>query len=110
MQTYTCYKVFHKLIKSKFKRMAFADPLKKMLAILLNTDYEDFNNRSFKECYCVDLQTLYIYYAPGSLSDSKFNKMAKALDKDISEHSLSIRQLMQYFGTEIMQTYFGRGV
>ena len=45
---YWIYKHFNKYIKPKYKKLAFADPLKKMLAVLLNTPYEDFNNRSFK--------------------------------------------------------------
>ena len=81
-----------------------------MLAVLLNTPYEDFNNRSFKECYSVDLETLGISYATGSLSDSKFNRMVKELDPELSKSMLSVRQLMQYFGTQVMQTYFGRNV
>ena len=107
---YWIYKHFRKWFRFKYKKLAFADPLKKMLAILLNTPYEDFNNRSFKEYYSVDLETLNINYALGSLSDNKFNKMVKDLDPELSTSILSIRQLMQYFGTQVMQTYFGRNV
>lgn len=44
------------------------------------------------------------------LSDSKFNRLVKTLDPSLIEGYLSIRQLMQYFGTEVMQTHFGRKI
>jgi hypothetical protein len=81
-----------------------------MLSVLLNIPYEDFNNRSFKECYNVDLETLNITYATEGLSDNKFNRMVKELNLELSKSNLSIRQLMQYFGTSVMRTYFGENV
>lgn len=107
---YWVYRLLKHLIKPKYKRIAFADPLKRMLAILLNEPYESFNSRSFKECYIVDLTDLRVHFAVGSLSDSKFNKLVKELDPELSQSDLSIRQLMQYFGTEVMHKYFGRNV
>ena len=44
------------------------------------------------------------------LTDSKFNKLVKTLDASLADGYLSIRQLMQYFGTEVMQTHFGKNV
>lgn len=107
---YWAYKLFRKIIKPKYKKLAFADPLKKMLAVLLNEPYDSFNNRSFKECYMVDLQNLSIHYAINCMSDSKFNRLVKDLDPELAQSILTIRQLMQYFGTQVMQTYFGRSI
>lgn len=116
---YFFYKHFKRLVKPKYKKLAFADPLKKMLSSLLNVELEKFYDRDFKENYIVDVSTL---SAPrmklvdgcivclGKLPDSKFNKLVKQLDPSLTEANLSLRQLLQYFGTEIMQKYFGKRV
>ena len=117
---YWLYKHFRKWIKPKYKKLAFADPLKKMLSDLLNIPLEKFYNRSFKEDYIIDVSTLNIPQPKvvddcldlsfNKLPDSKFNKMVKQLDPALLESNLSLRQLLQYFGTEIMQKYFGKRV
>ena len=58
LRQYWIYKRFNKFIPKKWKILAFADPLKKMLAVLLNIPAERFNDRSFKEDTCIDLKTL----------------------------------------------------
>lgn len=111
LRQYWIYKCFRKLIKPKYKRLAFADPLKKMLSALLNVPVERFNDRGFKESWLVHIPTLnFNDDATNKLSDSKFNRLVKTLDPSLAEGYLSIRQLMQYFGTEVMQTHFGRNV
>lgn len=112
---YWIYKHFRKWISPKYKRLAFADPLKKMLAILLNIPASKFNDRHFKEDCVVNIPTLDFTLSAftedtNRLSDSKFNRMVKSLDPELIESNLTIRQLMQYFGTEICQKYFGRNV
>ena len=108
---YFFYKYFRKWVKPKYKKLAFADPLKKMLAVLLNIPVEEFNNRNFKEFCTVHIPTLnFNDDTNNKLPDSKFNKLVKTLDPSLAEGYLSIRQLMQYFGTEVMQTHFGRKV
>lgn len=112
---YWIYKHFNKIISPKYKKLAFADPLKRMLSILLNIPISKFNNRHFKEDCVINISTL-DFILPTStenkdwLSDSKFNKMVKTLDPELTQSKLTIRQLMQYFGTEICQKYFGRNV
>ena len=86
-----------------------------MLAVLLNTPIEKFNDRAFKEDTCIDLDTLEYSLSAFTqdkhlLSDSKFTRLAKDLNTEILSYDLTIRQLMQYFGTNIAQTYFGRNV
>lgn len=95
--------------------MAFADPLKRMLSILLNIPISKFSNRHFKEDCIINVSTLDFILSISTenkdrLSDSKFNKMVKTLDPELTQSKLTIRQLMQYFGTEICQKYFGRNV
>ena len=112
---YWIYKKFGKLIPKKWKIIAFADPLKKMLAVLLNIPIEKFNDRAFKEDTCIDLDTLEYSLSAFTqdkhlLSDSKFTKLAKDLNIEILSYDLTIRQLMQYYGTTVMRTYFGENV
>ena len=116
---YFLYKHFNKLIRPKYKKLAFADPLKKMLSSLLNIELEKFYDRDFKENHIINVSTLstpHMKIVDGDivcfnkLSDSKFNKLVKQLDPSLVESNLSLRQLLQYFGTEIMQKYFGKRV
>lgn len=108
---YWIYKYFKKLFPKKWKIIAFADPLKKMLSVLLNVPMERFNDRQFKEECFVDLSTLEFSFSAFDndgirLSDNKFNKLLKA-EESLNNYQLSIRQLMQYFGTNQMRKYFG---
>lgn len=107
---YFFYKHFRKWIKPKYKRIAFADPLKKMLSDLLNISLDKFYIREFKEGCIINISTLEGSWLGEKLSDSKFNKLVKQLDPSLTESNLSLRQLLQYFGTEIMQKYFGKRV
>ena len=86
-----------------------------MLAILLNVPVSKFNNRHFKEDCVVNIPTLDSTLSDftesnDKLSDSKFNRMVKSLDPELTQSNLTIRQLMQYFGTNVMHTYLGRNV
>ena len=109
---YWIYNLIGKIIPKRYKILSFADPVKKMLAILLNVSEYRFRDRDFKERWIVDIPTLELSVdvfnkAP---SDSKFNKLVKQLDPSLAQSKLRIRQLMQYWATEIMQTYFTRKV
>lgn len=115
LRNYKIYKTFGKIIPKSWKIIAFADPLKQMLAVLLNIPVEKFNDRAFKEDTCINFNTLDYSLSAFTkdihlLSDSKFTKMAKDLNPEIIQYDLTIRQLLQYFGTEICQTYFGKSV
>ena len=80
-----------------------------MLAHLLNVDPEKFEDRDFKDNCDVDLSTLKLFKNPQRLGDRTFNKLLKS-EESLKDYSLTIRQLMQYFGTEICQKYFGKKV
>lgn len=98
--------------KKLYKTVAFADPIKEMLSHLLNMDREDFESREIKENCFVNFSSFCKVYTNGIgpqfiseyLPDSKFSKLAKEWNPELSkEYYLSIRQVMQLFGTEIMR-------
>lgn len=97
--------------KKSYKIVAFADPIKEMLSCLLNMDRWEFESRNIKENCIVCLKNLSKIYTNGYdieaynlLSDSKFSKIAKEWNPELSkQYYLSIRQVMQLFGTEIMR-------
>lgn len=79
-----------------------------MLADLLGIDRSKFEDRNFKENTFVDLNELRITISPtNQLSDNKFSKLVKTLDPEIMKSSLTIRQLMQMFGSNVMRKFFG---
>lgn len=80
-----------------------------MLAHLLNVDPERFEDREFKDNCDIELSTLKLFKNPTRLSDRNFNKLLKS-EESLKDYSLTIRQLMQYFGTEICQKHFGKNV
>lgn len=108
LHSWRCYKHLPKLF-NKWHKVAFADKLKLMLAHLLNVDPERFEDRDFKDNCDVDLSTLKLFKNPQRLGDRNFNKLLKS-EESLKDYSLTIRQLMQYFGTEICQKHFGKRV
>ena len=98
--------------KKIYKTVAFADPIKEMLSHLLNINREDFESREIKENCFVNFSNFCKVYTngigpqfiPEYLPDSKFSKLAKEWNPELSkEYYLSVRQVMQLFGTEIMR-------
>lgn len=82
--------------------------MKQMLADLLGVDKEKFEDRDFKENTFIDLNELRMTISPSNtLSDNKFVKLVKTLDTEIKTSSLTIRQLMQMFGSNVMRQFFG---
>lgn len=113
LRTYWGFKCFKKFFKKRFNIISFATPIKEMLAKLLNCDVNKFNDRVFKEEYYAVFPEATIMHKKNIptgniLSDNKFSKLAKNLDPFITNnYAISIRQLMQFFGTNIMRTFFG---
>ena len=100
---------------NKWKIISFAKPLKKVLAIILSVDSKKFNDRDFKENHFVNLDNFrivekYLLDSDDILSDNKFTKLIKTGEPLPIDTWLSIRQLMQYAGTEMAQKYLGRNV
>lgn len=81
------------------------------MGTLINVPYENFEDRDFKENYYIYFPTLEITNTPPKtkiISDKKFNRQLQAGNYFvITEHYLSIRQLLQAFGTEVIRTFFG---
>lgn len=84
-----------------------------MLAILINVDEERFEDRIFKEQYYFDFTKYELLHESDvpkrkKLSDKLFNKeLSRQNDRVAIDYILSIRQLLQFFGTEVMRKYFG---
>lgn len=106
---YWIFKHFNFLGKfGKYKITSFAKPLKEVLSIILGVPIEKFEDRDFKENYCVDLNTLKIEKVnpviTHLMSDKFFSKVAKELDiNTIKRHCITIRQMLQYVGTECLR-------
>ena len=111
-RSYFWYKIFKKW-SGKWHTTAFAKPLKQTLSILLNKPLEWFEDRYNKENMFVNLDTLLIVdksviqYSDMILSENKFSKLIKTGEPLPDGTYLSIRQLMQYYGTEVMRKYIG---
>ena len=110
---YWIYKRFPKLkLKGNWLKVSFAGSLKEMLAVLLRVSVEMFENRDFKENVFVDFNDLTFHRREDLkkhqiLSDSKFSRKVKEMSIDVRANLLSIRQLLQYWGTEIQRRYLG---
>lgn len=86
--------------------------MKQMLAVLLKVPVEIFEDRDFKENVFVNFDTLKLTHRKELnkkyiMSDSKFNRHVKEMTIDTHTYMLSIRQLLQYWGTNVMRFYFG---
>ena len=98
--------------KGKWKTTAFAKPLKQTLSIILNKPIKWFDDRINKEHCYVDLNTLQCFYKLNTdiiksrVTENRFAKLIKA-EEPIAESVLTIRQLMQYYGTSVIRKYLG---
>lgn len=112
-QTYTWYKIFRgKHINKNWEVTSFARPLKKCLSAILNVPIDWFEDRDNKENVYVSLNTLRLYpkyklHPDIILSENKFQKLIKSGEVLPADYVLSVRQLMQYFGTEGVRHFLG---
>ena len=106
---YVCFKHIKWLMNlGTFKKFSFATPLKEILAIILGVDVKKFEDRYFKEHTYVNLNDLEIcdILKTPYLSDNEFNRYSKNLDPFFTrQHQLTIRQLMQFVGTDVLRTF-----
>ena len=91
----------------------YATPIKKILSIILNVPEEKFEDRSFKEYWYFSFKDFKLCHI-NELKSGQFltdKDMSRKLKKDnldfILEYYLSIRQILQVFGTEVMRKFFG---
>lgn len=110
---YWIYRLFPNLnFWGNWIKVSFAGTMKQMLSILLKVPVEMFEDRDFKENVFVDFDTLKLTHRKELdkkyvMSDSKFNRHVKEMTIDTHSYMLSIRQLLQYWGTNVMRFYFG---
>jgi hypothetical protein len=84
-----------------------------MLAVLLNVPVEKFEDREFKEEWYFDFTLFRLFdskVVPNyrAINDKTFNKELKNGNLNLAiDNNLSIRQLLQFFGTDIMRRFFG---
>jgi hypothetical protein len=85
--------------------------MKEALSVLINVPVEKFNDRDFKENWYINLQSIHITAFPDNnlmITDKQLSRMIKSKKLNvISNYYISIRQLLQIFGTEIIREYFG---
>lgn len=113
---YWIYKHF-RFVKNlgKWKITSFAKPLKEVLSIILGVPVEKFEDRDFKENYCVNLNNLKIEkvnpFETPLMTDRFFSKVAKELDiNTIKHYNITIRQMLQYVGTECLRRLISEDV
>ncbi len=111
MDNYLCYRPFHKTTIPKYRIISFAEPLKRTLAALFDIDPQKFEDRYFKENTYVYFPTLDITDNPPAhkkLGDNKFTKFLNNNDYSfLNDFYITMRQLLQVFGTNIMRQTFG---
>lgn len=115
--SYGFYKLFGGSVstsRKKYQQVSYAGRLKEVAAAILGVPVESFEDRNFKENCYVDFTTLSLIWKDDItddskiLNDAKFSKEVKRLDKRLArEYYLSVRQVLQYLGTEIMRHYLG---
>lgn len=91
---------------TKIQVLAFADKLKEVLSIITGVPLDLFYVQSFKESYMINMKTFDVEEI-----DNRCQHISK--DQQISENVdfwISIRELLQYFGTDVMQNTFGKNV
>jgi hypothetical protein len=111
MRFYWLYKLLYTFIIPKYEITGFASSLKEALSILINVPTEKFNNREFKESWYIKLHDIHVTSFPDKnlvITDKKLNRLIKSNKLTlVSNYYITIRQLLQIFGTEIIRKYFG---
>lgn len=108
LRQYWCYKCFGNYINYKYKIVSFADHLKDCLSGITGIDRKMFDKRYFKECWCIMFDPIVLTNSAIPISDNKFNKMLESKDFSFFKTKfITIRQLLQAFGTNIARDIFG---
>lgn len=80
---------------------------------MMNIDVSKFEDREFKEYYYFDFNSYKLINSQTEvieniITDKNFNKELKQGNLNVAlEYTLSIRQILQFFGTDIMRRFFG---
>lgn len=104
---YWMYRHYRYAFNSTYEKVAFADSLKDTLSVLFGIPIEKFYERDFKEHFYI--KGLEITNSPDNvLDESSFIEMLSKKDFSfLKTHFITIRQLLQCFGTEIVRDLFG---
>lgn len=104
---YWMYRHYRYAFNSTYEKVAFADSLKDTLSVLFGIPVEKFYERDFKEHFYI--KGLEITDTPDNILDEdSFIKMLNKKDFSfLKTHFITIRQLLQCFGTEIVRGLFG---
>lgn len=97
-----------KSFKNRWFITRYAEKLKEVLSIILNVPVEKFEDREFKENKYFNFETCKFVDNPRIISDTNFNRSVKKGNLNIfTEYDLSVRQILQAFGTDLMRKYLG---
>ena len=113
LRQYCFYKYFSKFVNHRYKIVSFADHLKDCLSSLTGIAREKFNNRDFKENHYIIFDPLCVKefqeVNPNIIiPDNCFNRMLANKDFSFFKNCyITIRQLLQAFGTNIARDIFG---
>ena len=104
---YWMYRHYRYAFNSTYEKVALADSLKDTLSVLFGIPVEKFYERDFKEHFYI--KGLEITDTPDNILDEdSFIKMLNKKDFSfLKTHFITIRQLLQCFGTEIVRGLFG---
>lgn len=104
---YWMYRHYRYAFNNTYEKVAFADSLKDTLSVLFGIPVEKFYERDFKEHFYI--KGLEITDTPDNILDEdSFIKMLNKKDFSfLKTHFITIRQLLQCFGTEIVRGLFG---
>lgn len=100
-------------VMHKWKITRYADSLKKMLAIMMNVGVDRFEDRDFKENYYFDFNNYKLINSKekticNTITDKYFSRELRRGNLDVAvKYILSIRQILQFFGTDIIRKFFG---
>lgn len=108
--SYWLFKLFGS-VNGKWKITSFAHPLKRTLAAMLNIDIKRFEDRDFKENTYINFSKMDITKYPpafNKLNDGTFNRCLEHSNfEPIKTNYITIRQLMQCWGTNTMRQQYG---
>lgn len=111
MHNYTWYRLFGKFYWKKYSITSFAYYLKTSLGEIIGVNSDKFNDRDFKENYYIYFPTMEITNSPPKnkiIGDKKFSRYLQSENFDfINNCYISIRQLLQLYGTNVIRRQFG---
>lgn len=111
MHNYTFYRWFGKYYWKKYSITSFAHYLKTSLGEIIGINPDRFNDRNFKENYYIYFPTMDITNSPPKskiIGDKKFSRYLQSENFDFIENCyISIRQLLQLYGTNVIRSRFG---